>query len=156
MSYIKAGGSITFPILLAIFCILWVFQTPSFGQSEPGNLQNNPEKLHHIKLERIKALITAINSDDPDRVRDFFKKHCTESLMNSAPMNKHLEFFKRIHQSTGEMDFRKINVGLLSDIQATVISKSRSGREWKIDLSFAEKQNYLISGISFDIIPVSP
>ena len=104
MAIIKTGRTIEVLFLSIYLCLLLAFQASAQEQARQDSDHDTPAIPMGIKGERIKALIATINSDDPDRVREFFQKHCTESFMNSYPISQHHDVFNVMYQDSGGMD----------------------------------------------------
>ena len=157
MAIIKTGRTIEVLFLSIYLCLLLAFQASAQEQARQDNDHDTPAIPMGIKGERIKALIATINSDDSDRVREFFEKHCTESFMNSYPMDQHLDVFKRIYQDSGGMDIRDTrDSDSATNIQTKIIAKGRSKGNWNINLYFEGKDTLLIAGIMFGLVPEPP
>lgn len=157
MVIINNDRGIKIIFLLILLCLLPAFQAGAQQQSSQDNYHDIPAMPTGIKGERIKALIAAVNSDNPDRVRDFLEKHCTERFKNAMPMDQHLDVFKRIYQASGGMDLQDIRN---SDSERTnetmIIAKGRSKGKWNVNLYFEEKEDLLFAGIMFGMIPEPP
>lgn len=155
MAIIKTGRTIKVLFIFIIFYLFPAFQVFSDKQSNQEN--HNPAKPEVIKEERIKALIRTINSDDPNRVREFLEKHCTENFKKAAPMSQHLDVFKNICQDSGGMDIQDISDSDSAPNNQTVVTaKGRTKGNWRINLHFEEKDDFLIAGIMFGLIPEPP
>lgn len=157
MGTLRTGMTKKVFFLFSFLCLLLSFQASAQQQIELGDDTDNPVLTVSTKDDRIKALIATINSDDPDRVREFFEKHCTVSFKNAVPMDQHLDVFKRIYQGSGGMDIQKTrDSSSETNIQTRIIAKGRSMGNWNIDLYFEGKDTLLISGIMFGLVPEPP
>ena len=140
---------LTFVLLLLIL----TFQA-SLAQ-QPGEVSFHDESVMPpgIKGERIEAVITTVNANDPDSVREFMKKHCTERFRNFALMDQHIEVFLSLFQETGGMDFHSIRTYVPERKGETVvILKDRNFGSWRaFVMRLDEKNDSLISGLNFAI-----
>lgn len=136
-----------------LFFLIFVFQLAVAQQ--PGEVSYHDESIMPagIKGERIEATIAAINANDPDRIRDFIKSHCTERFQNFAPMDQHVDVFMSFYQETGGIDFHSIRTYVPERKGETiVILKDRNFGSWRaFVMRFDEKNDSLISGLSFSI-----
>lgn len=136
-----------------LFLLLFAFQLALAQQ--PGEVSYHDESVMPagIKGERIEATIAAINANDPDRIREFIKTHCTERFQNFAPMDQHIDVFMSFYQETGGIDFHSIRTYVPERKGETVvILKDRTFGSWRaFVMRFDDKNDSLISGLSFSI-----
>ena len=142
-----------FTYVLLLLLLLLTFQVAVAQQ--PGEISFHDESVMPagIKGEQIEAVITTVNADDPDRVREFMEKHCTERFRNFAPMDQHIDVFLNLFQETGGMDFHSIRTYVPERKGETVvILKDRNFGSWRaFVMSLDEKNDSLISGLNFAI-----
>jgi CubicO group peptidase (beta-lactamase class C family) len=140
-------------VTFVIFLLLLAFQAAVAQQ--PGEISYHDESaMPGGKIgERIQAVIATVNANDPERVREFLEKHCTERFRNFAPMERHIAVFQSLYQETGGMDFHSIRTYVPERKGETVvILKDRNLESWRaFVMRLDEKTDYLISGLSFDI-----
>ena len=136
-----------------LFLLFFAFQLALAQQ--PGEVSYHDESVMPagIKGERIKATIAAINANDPDRIREFIKTHCTERFQNFVPMDQHIDVFMSFYQETGGIDFHSIRTYVPERKGETVvILKDRTFGSWRaFVMGFDDKKDSLISGLSFSI-----
>ncbi len=136
-----------------LLLLLLTFQVAVTQQ--PGEISFHDESVMPagIKGEQIEAVITTINANDPDHVREFMEKHCTKRFQNFAPMGQHIDVFLNLFQETGGVDFHSIRTYVPERKGETVvILKDRNFGSWRaFVLSLDEKNNSLISGLNFAI-----
>ncbi len=138
---------------LALILLLITFQAAVAQQ--PGEISYHDESVMPTGIigERIQAVIDTVNANDPDRVREFMEKHCTERFRNFAPMDRHISVFLGLYQETGGMDFHSIRTYVPERKGETVvILKDRNLESWRaFVLRFDEKNDSLISGLNFNV-----
>lgn len=122
---------------------------------QPGEVSFNDESVMPtgMKGERIEAVIATVNANDPDRVREFMEKHCTEKFRKFATMDRHIDVFLNLYQETGGMDFHSIRTYVPERKGETVvILKDRNFGSWRaFVMRLDEKNDSLISRLSFAI-----
>ncbi|MEE8604290.1 MAG: hypothetical protein V3S65_02860, partial [Candidatus Aminicenantaceae bacterium] len=136
-----------------LLLLLLTFQVAVTQQ--PGEISFHDESVMPagIKGEQIEAVITTVNANDPDHVREFMEKHCTKRFQNFAPMDQHIDVFLNLFQETGGVDFHSIRTYVPERKGETVvILKDRNFGSWRaFVLSLDEKNDSLISGLNFAI-----
>jgi hypothetical protein len=144
---------ITRKLNFILLLLLLTFQAAVAQQ--PGEVSFHDESVMPagIKGERIEAVITTVNANDPDRVREFMEKQCTERFQNFAPMAQHIDVFLGLYQETGGMDFHSMRTYVPERKGETVVVlKDRNFGSWRaFILRLDEKNNSLISGLNFSI-----
>ncbi len=137
-------------LFAALIIILLVAQA-GWTQTPAETYSDSPALPDGVKGERIKALIDTLNSGDPEQIRQFLNKNCTERFRNIAPMDGHIEVFQGFLQETGGVDF----FGIRSYVperkgQTAVILKDRNFDGWRaLILRFSDAPESLIGGASF-------
>jgi CubicO group peptidase (beta-lactamase class C family) len=133
-----------------ILCLL-ILQAAAAQQS--GEISYHDESVFPSgkKGERIQALIDTVNSNDPDRVRQFVQEHFTEKFRSFAPLDQHIDVFLGFFRETGGIDFHSIRTYVPERKGETiVILKDRLLDNWvALVIRFDEKNDFLISGASF-------
>jgi CubicO group peptidase (beta-lactamase class C family) len=136
-----------------LILLLLTFQAAVAQQ--PGEVSFHDESVMPagIKGARIEAVITTVNANDPDRVREFLEKHCTERFRKFAPMDQHIDVFLGLYQETGGMEFHSIRTYVPERKGETVvILKDRNFGSWRaFVMRLDEKNDSLISGLNFAI-----
>jgi CubicO group peptidase (beta-lactamase class C family) len=101
--------------------------------------------------ERIEAVISTLNASDPDNIREFLEKHCTERFRKFAPMDQHIDVFLSVFQETGGVDFHSIRTYVPErQGETVVVLKDRNFGSWRaFIMRFDEKNDSLISGLNF-------
>ncbi len=139
--------------IYVLLLLLLTFQAAVAQQ--PGEVSFHDESVMPagIKGERIEAVITVVNANDPDRLREFLEKYCTERFRNFAPMDQHIDVFLGLFQETGGMDFHSIRTYVPERKGETVvILKDRNFGSWRaFVMRLDEKNDSLISGLNFTI-----
>lgn len=140
---------------LTFILLLFLLTFQAALAQQPGEVSFHDESVMPagIKGERIEAVITTVNANDPDRVREFMEKQCTERFQNFAPMAQHIDVFLGLYQETGGMDFHSIRTYVPERKGETVVVlKDRNFGSWRaFVLRLDEKNNSLISGLNFSI-----
>lgn len=114
---------------------------------EPVKLLSMPEG---IKGERIKAFIEAVNAQDPDRVKEFFEKNCTEKFKEFMPMPRHVSVLQNFYQITGGIDFQGVRIMVPTNENLTAVRvKGRTGGIWRINYVWSKvRDSVLIDGLN--------
>jgi CubicO group peptidase (beta-lactamase class C family) len=139
-----------------VYVLLLLFLTFQMAVAQqPGEVSFHDESVMPtgMKGERIEAVITTVNANDPDRVREFMEKHCTERFRKFASMDRHIDVFLNLYQETGGMDFHSIRTYVPERKGETVvILKDRNFGSWRaFVMRLDEKNDSLISRLSFTI-----
>jgi CubicO group peptidase (beta-lactamase class C family) len=98
---------------------------------------------------RIQALIEVLNSENPDGVRAFLNKDCTEKFRTAFPVEDHISTLLGFQRQTGGIDFYGIrNYTPERSGQTVVIVRDRDlGGFWGLVLHFGKAPASLIDGI---------
>ena len=138
-------------LLVAITCLL-LFQI-LFAQA-PGEISYKDESVMPAgkKGERIRSLITTVNSNDPAQIRRFIEDALTEKFQKIAPMEEHINVVLGIFRQTGGVDFHSIRTYVPERKEETVvILKDRLYESWRaFVISFDGSEKYLIAGLRFN------
>ena len=139
--------------IFVILLMFLIFQTTLAQQ--PGEVSYHDESVMPAGKdgERIEAVITTVNANNPDSVREFMEKQCTKRFRNFAPMDQHIDVFLGLYQETGGMDFHSIRTYVPERKGETVvILKDRNFGSWRAFVMRLDKKNdSLISGLNFTI-----
>jgi CubicO group peptidase (beta-lactamase class C family) len=153
MLFDKCYGKVNIFLFSVFLCLVSVLQV--FAQGQPGavNFKDNPALPEGVKGERIKAFIVAVNSQQPDRIREFFEKNCTEKFKNFAPMDQHISIFQRFYQDTGGVEFQSVRsfVPEVRNVTAIIV-KGRTIGTWRVNFMWLKvKDALLIDGINMQV-----
>jgi CubicO group peptidase (beta-lactamase class C family) len=137
--------------LFTLILIGLLFVPAAWTQTPAETYNDVPDLPEGVKGERIKALIDTLNSGDPERVRGFLDKNCTERFRNFAPIEGHIEVFQGFLQETGGVDFSGIRHYVPERKgQTAVIVKDRNFDGWRaLIIRFGDAPEYLIAGAGF-------
>ena len=137
-------------LFIALTICLFIVQA-GWPQTPAESYSDSPVLPDGVKGERIKALIDTLNSGDPEQIRQFLNKNCTERFRNFAPMDGHIEVFQGFLQETGGVDFSGIRTYVPERKgQTAVILKDRNFDGWRaLILRFGDAPEYLIGGAGF-------
>ena len=123
--------------LFLLLTFLFLVLTSQVFTQAPPDASTMPEG---IKGERIKAFISAVNADDPDQVREFFDKNCTEKFKNLVPMDQHITVFRVLYHGTGGIEFQGIDSQAPEPEKVTpVIFKGRIKRTWRVSFFWSNE-----------------
>ncbi len=138
------------PFLAAIIICLAIFQA-GWTQNPAETYNDNPAMPEGVKGERIKALIAALNSGNPEQIKAFLTAHCTEKFQNFVPMEGHIQVFQGLLQETGGIEFSGIRTYVPERKgQTVVIVKDRNYDSFMgLNLRFTDPPDYLIGGAGF-------
>lgn len=138
-----------------ILFILCVFSLQILYAQTPGEISYNDESVMPAgkKGERIRSLISTVNSNDPDQISRFIKEESTEKFKNFAPVKEHINVFLNFSRQTGGIDFHSIRTYVPERKEETlVILKDRNFDSWRaFVIKFDKSENYLIDGLRFSI-----
>jgi len=104
------------------------------------------------KGERIEALIQAINSAEPDQVRNLIINNFMQRFHTEERIQQHIGSIRNFRQETGGVDFHSIRTYEPERRNETiVILKDRNFSSWRaFTLRFDKTGDFLIAGISFN------
>jgi CubicO group peptidase (beta-lactamase class C family) len=104
-----------------------------------------------IQGQRIQALISALNSGNPDEIKDFLTTHCTERFRTFVPMESHIEVFQGFLRETGGIEFSGIRTYTPERKgQTVVIVKDRNYESYRgLNIRFTDAPESLIGGAGF-------
>lgn len=96
-------------------------------------------------------IISTINSNDGDTIKEFIENAFIEDFQNVAPMEAHQGHFLNYYRQTGGISFHSIRTHTPKNEQEIVlIVKDENYGSWqKIRFSFADKEGLLLKGIGF-------
>ena len=136
-----------------ILLLFFAFQATLAQQPSEVSFHDESVMPPGINGARIEAIISTVNANDPERIREFMEKHCTERFRNFAPMDQHIDVFLRLFQETGGMDFHSIRTYIPERKGETiVILKDRNFESWRaFVMRLDERRDSLISGLNFSI-----
>jgi CubicO group peptidase (beta-lactamase class C family) len=137
--------------LLSALVICLLIASAAWPQTPVETYSDSPVMPAGIQGQRIQALISALNSGNPEEIKKFLTTHCTERFRNFAPMEEHIEVFQGFLQETGGIDFSGIRTYVPERKgQTIVIVKDRNYESFRgLNLRFAEAPDYLIGGAGF-------
>jgi CubicO group peptidase (beta-lactamase class C family) len=129
---------------------LLIFQT-GWAQAPGETHSDSPVLPEGVKGERIQALIAALNSGDPDKIKNFLTTQCTEEFRTFVPMEEHIAVFQGLLQETGGIDFSGIrNYVPERKGQTVVIVKDKTYESYRgLTLRFTDAPECLIAGAGF-------
>lgn len=115
--------------LLAMALVLGAW-TSVAAQSPPGEFRDGIEPPGGVLGERIRALIAAINADDPASVDSFFEAHVAAEFRERFPMEEHRAAFREFSGSTGGVEFYSLRTYTPPRPQTVVIVRDRLFEGW--------------------------
>ena len=103
-----------------------------FRQAErPHNAFTDDKTLPKGKRgERIRALVAAVNANDPVATREFFAKHATPQFAQEMPMEKSVEIFSARFKRTGGVDARGVRTYQYAQPETTLLVQDRIFGTW--------------------------
>lgn len=129
---------------------LFLMAALSFAQPA-GDYKDTPALPKGLPGERIQALIAAFNANDPEVLKAFLDKHCTEGFRNFAPLEMHWEAFSQTYRLTGGLDFYGIRSYDQPRDETVVVLKDHLFGDWQaFVLNFDVQDGYRVSGINFN------
>ncbi|MGB7294022.1 MAG: serine hydrolase domain-containing protein [Candidatus Aminicenantales bacterium] len=137
-------------LFAVIFIGLLVIQA-GWTQAPAETYSDSPVLPEGVRGERIKAIIDTLNSADPEQIRQFLNKNCTERFRSFVPMEDHIEVFLGFLQETGGIDFSGIRTYVPERKgQTVVIVKDRNYESYRgLTIRFTDAPDYLIGGAGF-------
>jgi CubicO group peptidase (beta-lactamase class C family) len=138
------------PLLAAIIVCLIIGQA-GWAQTPAETYSDSPVLPEGVRGERIQALIAALNSGNPDEIKEFLTTHCTERFRTFVPMEDHIEVFQGFLHETGGVEFSGIRTYEPERKgQTVVIVKDRNYESFRgLNIRFADAPEYLIGGAGF-------
>lgn len=101
--------------------------------------------------ERIKAMINALNANDPEALQAFLDQHCTEQFGKLIPFEDHWEAFSQTYRMTGGLDFYSIRSYAEPRDETVVVLRDRLFGNWQaFILNLDIQEGYRIDGINFN------
>ncbi|WP_422080258.1 serine hydrolase domain-containing protein [Ulvibacterium sp.] len=96
-------------------------------------------------------IISTINSNDSDTIKEFIETNFAEDFQNMAPMEAHQGHFLNYYRRTGGVSFHSIRTYDPKNEQETIlILKDNNYGSWqKIRFSFVDEEGLLLKGIGF-------
>ncbi len=94
-----------FSLTLALLALLASSATAQQILSRAAAFKDAPEMPGGKPGERIRALLDAVNRNDPEAVRRFILEHTTPAFQNLASMEMHQNVFLGARRQTGGVDF---------------------------------------------------
>lgn len=90
--------------------------------------------------EKVRALIQALNSNDPAQIEAFIQKHTVQEFQDFAPMADHVAVFQNFFRETGGIDFYSMRTYTPPRPYQVVIVRDRVFNAWR-GLSFRIPEN---------------
>lgn len=116
-------------LLLSVAMVL-IFSGPVPAQSPPGEYRDATEMPQGILGERVRALIAAVNADDPASVDSFFEAHVVSEFREMFPMEEHRAMFRDLGGATGGVDFYSVRTYTPPRPQTVLIVRDRLFEGW--------------------------
>jgi len=137
--------------LFAAVVICFVIVQGGWAQTPAETYSDTPALPEGVKGARIQALIAALNSGNPEQIKEFLTTHCTERFRTFVPMEDHIEVFQGFLQETGGIDFSGVrNYVPERKGQTIVIVKDKNYESFRgLGLRFTDPPEYLIGGAGF-------
>lgn len=131
--------------------LLWAFLLPalSFAQPAGNGFQDDTKFPSGIQGERIRALIDAINSDDPQRIGSFINQHVSAHFRDFVPMEEHVNALQGTYRMTGGIDFYSIRSYTPARKELVMITKDRLFGGWHGFSMTFEGKDQLIDNLNF-------
>lgn len=101
-----------------------------FAANGQGGYRDDPTMPSGKTGERIKEIIAALNSNDPEKIRQLVTTAFTEGFANMAPMEGHIDAFTGVYRQTGGIDFHSIRSYDPPKPQTVVIVRDRLMGGW--------------------------
>ena len=147
----EVGAIMTRKILLTT--ILCVFFASFAIAQQPGEVSYKDDSVLPTgkKGERIQAIIDTLNSDNPESIRRFMEKECSEKFRNFAPIDEHIRLFRNIFRETGGMTFHSIRAYVPERKGETVvILKDNNFDSWRsFVVRFSDDEKTLVRSLQF-------
>lgn len=101
-------------------------------------------------------IISTINSNDGNNIKEFIENFFIEDFQNIAPMEVHQGHFLNYYRQTGGVSFHSIRTYEPKQEQETVlILKDKNYDSWqKISFSFVDKKSLILKGIGFSLAEI--
>jgi len=138
--------AVLFPLVFLLLSM------PLFAQ-QPTEIsyRDIPELPQGIRGERIQALISTINANDPASIREFILTAFTGRFQAMVPMEEHIDTFLDMYSRTGGISFHSIRSYVPERGEETiVILKDVNFDSWRaFVISFDPDDDNRISGLQF-------
>jgi len=138
-------------LILIILCLFTV--QPIIAQRQ-GETSFHDESVmpEGSKGKRIQSIIDTVNSNNPERIRQFFKEECTEKFRKFAPVDRHIEVILNIAHQTGGIEFHSIRTyDPERKGETVVILKDKDYDSWRaFVVKFDGSDEYLVDGLQFN------
>jgi len=147
------GAIMTRKILLsALLCVFFVSVATS---QQPGEVSYKDDSVMPAgkRGERIQSIIDTLNSDSPERIRQFMEGECSEKFRNIAPIDEHIRVFRNMFRETGDLTFHCIRTYVPERKGETVvILKDNNFNSWRsFVVRFSDDENTLVRSLRFGI-----
>ena len=149
----ELGAIMTRKILLsALLCVFFVSVATS---QQPGEVSYKDDSVMPAgkRGERIQSIIDTLNSDSPERIRQFMEGECSEKFRNIAPIDEHIRVFRNMFRETGDLTFHCIRTYVPERKGETVvILKDNNFNSWRsFVVRFSDDENTLVRSLRFGI-----
>ncbi|UCC82966.1 MAG: beta-lactamase family protein [Gemmatimonadota bacterium] len=143
-------------LLLALTLVAFPAQTAHAQAQE--NYSDDPTMPGGHLGERLRSLLSTLNSPTPEAVERFMAEECTEGFRNFASLETHIATFGFLHRYTGGADFHSIRTYTPErERETVVIVKDRNYGAWRaFRLFIDERETYLLAGLLLDRYPGTP
>ncbi|MEJ7805921.1 MAG: serine hydrolase [Telluria sp.] len=103
--------------------------------------------------KHIKALLTAINSNNRANVPVFLEGHASSQFIQAKPMGEHQAHFARAYRETGGLDLRAVRQFGPTPVITLILQDRNIGSWFSVPMSFEEGGERRISGMGFGPTP---
>lgn len=136
-------------ILLSIFMVSF-----SVSSQQPGEISYNDTSVQPAgKIgERIEAIIRAVNSAEPEQVRNLILNNFMTRFHTEERIRQYIATIRNLRQETGGIDFHSIRTYKPERRNETiVIIRDRNFHSWRaFTLRFDKTGGFLIAGMAFN------
>jgi len=149
---IREEGPMTRKALIFIILCLFTLQMAIAQRPGEKSFQDESVMPEGTKGKRIQSIIDTVNSNDPERIRRFLEKECTEKFRKFAPIDRHIDVLLNISRQTGEISFHGIRTYVPERKGETVvILKDKNFDSWRaFVVKFDGSEKYLVNGLQFN------
>lgn len=110
------------------FLTLFIHALPA--QPTNDGFADNTQLPAGIPGERVTALLQAVNSNDPEHIKQFIDRHIGEEFRKFAPIDEMIHALQGTYKQTGGLDFYSIRTYTPPREGMTVIAKDRLFGGW--------------------------